>query len=333
MKQILYVGLLLVAGFFLAGSTTTHAACAYPGFLNSDGQCAVSYSASVGAPYQYSNQFQYQYTAPSYRSDVLVQNYINRLLALLERLYDLQAQLDGEYTPISGRSAVDVTTRSAIDVRDDQARLRGEVDFNREDEATVYFQWGESRTRLNEETTHIVLDEDDDDEDFSQVITRLDDNETYYFRAVAEDERNRRDYGAIFRFRTDDDDHDDDDDYPDVETGDADDITDDSAEIYGEVDMNDFNNGLAFFVWGEDEDQVADIEDDYDEYRDIDEDGDDLQKTRVDTDVGGELEAWATIYGLDDDTRIYYNFCVEFEDEDDDETIECGGVEDFRTDD
>ncbi len=38
------------------------------------------------------------------------------------------------------------------------------------------------------------------------------------------------------------------------------------------------------------------------------------------------------IVGLDDDTEYFFQICVEFEDDDDDETLECGGVEDFETD-
>lgn len=122
------------------------------------------------------------------------------------------------------------------------------------------------------------------------------------------------------------------DDEPEVETLAARDIEDDRAELRGEVDMNDFNNGLVFFVYGEDEDQVDDIADDYDEYRDIDEDGDDLQKVTVDSDLDGDSTYYADLRSLDDDTEYYFQICVEYEDEDDDPVIECGGTEDFETD-
>ena len=123
------------------------------------------------------------------------------------------------------------------------------------------------------------------------------------------------------------------DDEPDVDTNRARDIDDDSAYLYGDVDMNDFNNGYVFFVYGEDEDQVEDIASDYDEYSDVDEDGDDLQKFSIDSDLDGDASYDAYIYGLDDDTDYYFQICVEYEDDDDDEVIECGGVEDFTTED
>jgi type II secretory pathway pseudopilin PulG len=123
------------------------------------------------------------------------------------------------------------------------------------------------------------------------------------------------------------------DDEPDAETESARDVEDNTAELRGEVDMNDFNNGLVFFVYGEDEDQVEDIEDDYDEYSDIDEDGDDLQKFIVDRDLDDDESYRGDVFGLDEETDYYFQICVEYEDDDDDEVIVCGGVEDFETDD
>lgn len=123
-----------------------------------------------------------------------------------------------------------------------------------------------------------------------------------------------------------------DDDEPEVETDRARNIDDDRAELRGSVDMMDFDDGEVFFVYGEDEDQVEDVEDDYDSYRDVDEDGDDLQKVRVDSNFDGDDDFRETVTGLDDDTDYYYQICVGFEDEDDDDVIICGGVEEFTTD-
>jgi len=120
-------------------------------------------------------------------------------------------------------------------------------------------------------------------------------------------------------------------DEPDVETDDADDITDDEAELNGEIDMNDFEDGYVFFVYGEDEDQVEDATDE-DEYDDIDEDGDDLQKVRVDNRFDGSDDFSEDIDDLDRNTEYFFVLCVEYEDEDGDETLECGSVEEFETD-
>jgi len=236
------------------------------------------------------------------------------------------------YTQSNTDSEVAVYTHGTLEVTDDAATLKGKVDFNRSDEATVWFEYGSSRSSLNKQTIAVVLDEDDDNERFSARIGRLDDDETYYYRAVAEDEDGARDYGSITSFATRDDDRRSHGDEPEVDTDSARNITETSAQLRGDVDMNDFNNGIVFFAYGEDEDQVEDITDDYDAYRDIDEDGDDLQKVRVASDLDNTADYYYNVYGLDDDTDIYFTLCVEYEDEDDDETIVCGGVEDFETD-
>lgn len=126
----------------------------------------------------------------------------------------------------------------------------------------------------------------------------------------------------------------DNDDKPRVNTDSARSVNYHSAELRGEVDMRDAENGRAFFVYGEDRNDVEDVEDE-DEYSDVDENGDDLQKVLVDSnlDDGDEEDYERTVYGLDNDTRIYFRLCVEFEDEDGDEKLECGDVENFRTDD
>ena len=198
---------------------------------------------------------------------------------------------------------LEVYTRSAQDIEDDRATLRGELDLNDEDEAEVYFVWGESRYDLDEETSHITLDDDDGNEK----------------------------YGSVYSFTTDDDS--DNEEYPDVETRSADDVTDDSAELGGTVDMNDFNNGTTFLVYGEDEDQVEDVEDDFDAYNEVEEDGDDLQKVRFETDLYYSESYRTEVDNLDNDTRHYFAICVSFEDEDDDDLILCGDVKSFRTDD
>jgi hypothetical protein len=121
-------------------------------------------------------------------------------------------------------------------------------------------------------------------------------------------------------------------DKPDVSTDNADDIRDDEAELNGEVDMNDAENGIVFFVYGEDEDQIEDVERDYDSYSDVDEDGDDLQKERVDSGFDGDDNFSEDVDNLDSNTEYFYVLCVEYEDEDGDDTLECGDVEEFETD-
>lgn len=123
-----------------------------------------------------------------------------------------------------------------------------------------------------------------------------------------------------------------DDDEPEVETDRATAIENDEAELEGNVDMMDFEDGEVFFVYGTDEDQIEDVEDDYDTYSDIDEDGDDLQKVMADSSFDDEDDFNERVTGLEEDTDYYFQICVGFEDEDNDEVIVCGGVDEFTTD-
>jgi len=287
--------------------------------------------ASYGTPYQYQYQYQYPTGSPyqyQFQTDTVYRQYLLNVIAQLQALLD-SYRIDRDRDD-DGDSEIEITTRSATNIEDDGARLRGEIDFNSSDRAYAWFEYGEDEDDLDEDTPHIRIDEDDDDEDFSVRVTDLDEDERFFFRAVGEDEDGRIDRGSIKNFRTDDNGGGDDE--PDVRTEEAENITDDSAELHGEVDMNDFRNGTVFFVYGQDEDQVDDVEDDYDSYSDVDEDGDDLQKVRVDSDLDGSEDYALDIDGLDSNTDYFFAICVEYEDEDDDETLTCGSTEEFETD-
>lgn len=292
------------------------AGCSERGFERSGGRCADDWRQA------------YNFTTyRDYQVDYL-QQYIRQLERLLEQLRLLQ---NGSH---STRGDVTVTTKRATDIDDEMATLNAVIDFNDSDEATVFFRWGERTNNLNQETTRVVLDEDQGLEDFSATLNDLDDDTNYYFRAVAIDENGDYNYGAVLSFNTDNQGNDDDDsnNHPDVVTKDADDIDDSSAEISGRVVMNDFRNGFVFFVYGEDENQVQDVSDDFESFSDIDQDGDDLRKLAVDSDLDGAANYFADINGLDNDTEIFYAVCVAFENDDNDMTITCGDTESFMTD-
>ena len=158
----------------------------------------------------------------------------------------------------------------------------------------------------------------------------FDERTVYYYRAVVEDQNGNQVRGVARSFFTQGDFRNSNDEEPDVDTRSARNIEDDRADLRGSVDMNDFRNGLVFFVYGEDEDLIEDV-DREDEFNDIDEEGDDLQKERVDNDLDDSESYVEIVTGLDDGTEYFYRICVEYEDEDD-ETLECGDVEEFETD-
>lgn len=317
--------LAFIASLFALAPQPVSAACSYDGYYNSTGRCVNSIPNNWAWSYEYEDRY-YEYRDQT-------------LLSLIAHLQDMIRRLEGQlydddydyYYQLSSQR-IDVSTRSAVDVTEDEATLRGAVTLSRNEDVEVYFEYGTSRSNLRYETRRKEVD-DRGSYNFESEVRGLSDNTTYYFRAVAEDDDGDEEYGSIYTFRTNDNyRYSSNDDEPELNTFDARDIDDESAELRGEVDMNDFRNGLVFFVYGEDEEQVEDVADDYTRYSQIDEDGDDLQKVTVDNDLDSSASYSEDVDGLDPDTDIYYSICVEYEDDDDDSVISCGEIESFDTD-
>ncbi len=329
----------LVASFaFVAAPQSASAMCSANGYWSSGGKCEDSYKWEKknwdddhdddDDDYSWKkkatwNQYQYQYQK-NYDLDYL-QAYINQLIALLAA-YHGGIENTG--------SDVDVRTQSATDLTEDSATLRAVVTFDSEDNAELYFEYGTSYGSLNKKTDRISLTDSDDGDTIEDEVDGLSDDTKYFFRAVTIDEDGRKDYGSIMSFRTDTDDsdaNDTNDEDPLVTTSAERNVDNDSADLRGTIDMNDFENGVAFFVFGEDEDQIDDVASDYDTYSDVDEDGDDLRKIQIDSDVDGTETYTQNVSGLDTNTEIFFTLCVAYSDEDDDETLECGKTRSFDT--
>ena len=94
-----------------------------------------------------------------------------------------------------------VTTLSADDVDENSATLQGELDDDGgENNLDAYFEWGTSSGNLNYTLTAGSVDDSGDE--FSRTLSGLDENETYYFRACAENS-NGDDCGSVKQFTTD----------------------------------------------------------------------------------------------------------------------------------
>lgn len=119
---------------------------------------------------------------------------------------------------------------------------------------------------------------------------------------------------------------------PVAETEQEDDVDENSAELNGNIDMNDFNDGDVFYVWGQDQSDIEDVSDE-NRYADVDEDGDNIQKEKVEDDFDGDDNFPLDVDGLDTDETYYYRICVEYRNNDNDDVLECGNVERFDTDD
>jgi len=138
------------------------------------------------------------------------------MIAQLQVILELRMQAENaaDSSDADNRSDLEVDTKSATDIEEDEATLRAEVDLDGEDEALVWFEYGDDDDDLDDRTTKRSVDEDDGDViEFDEIIDDLDEGERYYFRAVAEDEDGDRSYGTVRNFRTDgEDDSDDEDD-------------------------------------------------------------------------------------------------------------------------
>lgn len=258
----------------------------------------------------------------------------------------LQAQLDalqGNNGGWNNSGSGMVTTGSAVHQGNGDVEFRGSARPG-STQAKVWFEFGPSRS-LTYSTPKLSLgNSNNNTRNFTGYAYDLNSG-TYYYRAVLEDRRGDTYEGSVQSvsvggtsynnynddwYDNDDDWNDDDEDIPDVTTDDADDVTESRAELRGEVDMQNAEDGIVFFVYGEDEDQVEDAADE-DRYSDIDTDNEDLQKVKVASNFDDEDDFYAVVTGLADNTDHYFRICVEYEDEDNDDRLECGDVESFET--
>ncbi len=324
MKKTLIIGavFLAVLSYGAVGAPqAVEAACSWNGYYHSGGACDSSYKFK-----QNRNSFQYMNSDYRWNNDTeYLKAYLHQLIMILARYQQ------GGYSTSGGSGDVDVRTLAATEIDEDSATLRAIIDMNNEDEAELYFEYGRSSGSLTQKTTREDIDDTDDGDTLEADVSGLSEDTRYYYRAVSVDEDSDKDYGVTMSFVTEGDSNDNDDEESVVTTRSATDIDDESAELRGAVDMNDFDNGLAFFVYGEDEDAVYDVEDDFDSYDDVDEDGDNLQKVLVDSDVDGYEELSEDVSGLDDNSDVFFALCVEYEDADDDSTLSCGAVREFTT--
>ncbi len=195
----------------------------------------------------------------------------------------------------------DVDTLSAINIDEDSATLRCDVNPNNDD-TDVWFEYGED-SGMDEDTSKRSVGDGDDEERVSRTIYGLDEDEKYYFRCVAENDEGRT-YGDTKTFYTDDDN---DGDRPDVTTLTATDITSDSARLRCEVEPN----GTDTEVWFEYGETTSMREDTYHRFVDGDDRSENIDKI---------------ITNLDSRT-IYYYRCVA---ENDDGTT-YGSMKNFDT--
>ena len=338
------VALLMVPAFAFVAVPEAQAACSVQGFTNSNGKCYKSFKHAPDAVFD--------------SRIAAMEAYVERLQALIDLLValrdssDFRAHIDDDDDSDSDSDSVndpDATTDPAQDVTEDSAELNGSVDMNDFNNGEVFFIYGEDEEQIKDVEddfdTYSDIDEDGDNlqkvlvdadldgsDDYAHDIDGLDPDTDYYFTICVgyedEDNDDQIECGSVRDFTTGEDSPSEE---PSVDTDDAENIDDQSAELNGSVDMNDFENGLVFFVWGTNETQIGAIADDNDTYDEVPDDQDALDKEEVDSDLDGSDDYTETVDGLESDTEYFYTICVEFENADEDDELICGDVERFVT--
>ncbi len=147
---------------------------------------------------------------------------------------------DSEYSS-QNNSEPDVTTDNATDIYEEGATLNGYVDSNGSYTYT-WFEYG-TNTSLYESTDHVSFGTGSGD--VSESIGDLQDNRTYYFRICASNSHGS-DCGSIEDFETDDSNNNRNGDEPSANTSSAQNVTQNSANLYGYVDPNDLDTDVWF---------------------------------------------------------------------------------------
>ncbi len=276
---------------------------------------------------------QYYYQTPAQQQQIA---YLYAVIAQLQaQLNALQSQTG----PVSNNAAIE--TVGVADAFGDSVEFTGRVTFKQSGNVSVWFEYGLT-TALNYSTVAQTVNNRSIGSAVTFTTTAPDFNtsQTYYYRAVVKGSDGRYTEGAIKSFRYtgnnyssnySNSSHSSSYSTPDVTTDSAERIDTDSADLPGRVDMNDYENGIAFVVYGEDESMINDV-DRENRYSDISTYGHDLRKVIVNSNLDSDRSFTSTVYSLNDDTKYYFRYCVEYDDRDDDQTLVCGDVEHFYTD-
>jgi phosphodiesterase/alkaline phosphatase D-like protein len=132
------------------------------------------------------------------------------LYGRISQLMELQQMLGGQNnnsgaTTQSSLGYVLGETRTASDVLDTSAILRGEVTLYGNSTATAWFEYGQDSDFLDQKTRHATIKSAYDRAVRIQV-KNLESDDRYYFRVVTQDKNKIVKYGEVFAFRTDESD-------------------------------------------------------------------------------------------------------------------------------
>lgn len=243
--------------------------------------------------------------------------------------YQPNPQVHGVATSLG--TNYNIIARTAYGRSDRQsADIHGEIILRNAPFATVWFEYG-SDSSLGRTTSRRQVSRD---QEISATVSAIRNEKYIYYRVVAEDPNGRLTNGQIRTVFMNDSSYSNsrrNDNEPRAQTLRASSVNDRSARLRGEIEMNDFRNGRVFFVYGESERDIEDVEDE-NRFSRIRERGRDLVKILVASNLNNRQTYDERVTGLRDDTEYFFRICVEYEANDREDTLECGRVEEFETD-
>lgn len=218
---------------------------------------------------------------------------------------------------------------SATYIEDTEATLSGSVSMNSGIDGIVFFVYGEKQSLIKsveELDRYSEVKEADENlqkirvgagvrgnANYSQIVKDLEKDTTYYYRICAEydGEDSGMTCTSVRNFTTDGRDKS---SLPFVKTNTASFISNE-VKLSGVVEMNDFFDGIAFFVFGTDESKINNVST-LTSFSGVKQNGDKIQKILVDSDADGKNTYTKNLADLNSGEHYFYRICVEYKNED-----------------
>lgn len=238
-----------------------------------------------------------------------------------------------------------VSLSKVKDITDNQATLVGRIDMNDGVDGIPFFVYGESRDlvqAVDGYSEYSDIDEDDEllqktrlgvwvrgQAEYEKTIEDLEEDTEHYYRMCVEydGERSGLVCTGVSRFITDDRSRS---LLPYVGTG-AVSVSGDEVRIRTEVQMNDYNDGIAFVVVGLDQSRVERVQN-TNTFANLRQSGYDLQKVLLDADLDSD-KTFVTSIDFLTPGLYYYRSCVQYEAEDEynreRDYVRCGDIRTF----
>ncbi len=224
-----------------------------------------------------------------------------------------------------------ISLRAPLNITDSEASFSGQVTMNDGVDGIPFLVYGESESlvRAVSENNRTFSSVREDDEELQKVriatglrgqyeftlpLDGLDNGQQYFYRACVEydGERDGLVCDSVRNFVTDGRDRS---NKPTATTGTVT-VSGTRATITGSADMEDFFDGVAFFVYGTDRAGIEGVVE-RGSFARISQSIDRLQRVSVDDDLDGRDSFTRTISDLLPGTTYHYRMCVQYEDQDD----------------